>query len=207
MNMAPTRVLKAAHLDGTQQCRRVAFTELSNEPHERARFQPLDFNKAAMSNVETPALLAQCSDAETGSSLPAAQAALPAALNELQTRHDRWLEQFQHETVKLGIAIAERLLRRTLAVDPKAVADLMRTALGWAVGAEHVRVRCHPDDCDVIEQTAASQRSDQPHDIAFVRDDTIARGGCVVETTQGVIDARLETMLDRIAEELLSDAG
>ncbi len=206
MNMAPTRVLKAAHPDGTQQCRRVTFTELSNETNERARFQPLDFNKATTSNVETPSLLAQCSDAETGSSLPAAHAALQAALNELRTQRDRWLDQFQHEAVKLGIAIAERLLRRTLVVDPKATVDLMRTALGWAVGAEQVRIRCHPDDCDVIAQTAASQRSELPSDIAFVRDDTIARGGCVVETTQGVVDARLETMLDRIAEELLTDA-
>ncbi len=205
MKIARTRVLKAAQLDGTQQCRRVTLTELSNEPHERARFQPLDFNNATAPNVETPPLLPQCSDAETGSSLSAAQAVLQAALNELQTRRDRWLDQFQHETVKLGIAIAERLLRRTLAVDPKATVDLMRTALDWAVGAEHIRVRCHPDDCDVIEQTAASQRSGLSNDILFVRDDVIARGGCVVETTQGVIDARLETILDRIAEELLSD--
>jgi flagellar biosynthesis/type III secretory pathway protein FliH len=207
MNMAPTRVLKAAQLDGTQRHQRIALAELSNEPHGQAGFLPLDFNTATRSNAETPALLAQCSDAETGSSLPAAHAALQAAINELQTQRDRWLDQFQHETVKLGIAIAERLLRRTLAVDPKATVDLMQTALGWAVGAEHIRIRCHPDDCDIIEQTAASQRSDLPNDIAFVRDDTIARGGCVVDTTQGVIDARLETILDRIAEELLSDAG
>ena len=207
MNMAVTRVLKAAHLGETQRRQRIAWSELSNEPHEQAGFLPLDFNPATRSNAETPPRLAESPDAETGSSLPAALSAVQTALNELQTQRDRWLDQFQHVTVTLGIAIAERLLRRTLAVDPKATVDLMHTALGWAVGAEHIRIRCHPDDCDVIEQAAALPPSDLPNDIVFVRDDTITRGGCIVETTQGVIDARLETMLDRIAEELLSDAA
>jgi flagellar assembly protein FliH len=38
---------------------------------------------------------------------------------------------------------------------------------------------------------------------AFVADETISRGGCLLETEHGVIDARVETQLERIASELL----
>jgi flagellar assembly protein FliH len=38
----------------------------------------------------------------------------------------------------------------------------------------------------------------------FTPDERISRGGCVVETRHGAIDARIETQLARIAHELLS---
>ena len=123
----------------------------------------------------------------------------------MQSHRDRILDQAQTETVKLGIAIAERLLRRTLAAQPDSIIDLVKTTLSWAVGTATVRVRLHPADCDVIETHAEDLHRECSADLQFVRDESLSRGDCLVESAQGVIDGRIETMLDRVTEELLAD--
>jgi flagellar biosynthesis/type III secretory pathway protein FliH len=38
--------------------------------------------------------------------------------------------------------------------------------------------------------------------VRFVADDRVARGGCIIETELGVVDARLSTQLDAIERAL-----
>jgi len=40
-------------------------------------------------------------------------------------------------------------------------------------------------------------------DSILISDPQLARGGCRIQTVHGEIDARVETMLERLAEELL----
>jgi flagellar assembly protein FliH len=39
----------------------------------------------------------------------------------------------------------------------------------------------------------------------IIADKSLTRGGCVIETQHGQIDARIETILDRIVAELLEN--
>jgi flagellar assembly protein FliH len=137
--------------------------------------------------------------------LQTAITALNAAASDLQSHRDRILEQGQIESVKLGIAIAERLLRQTLNVQPEAILDLVKTTLSWAVGAESIRVRLHPTDCELVEAQTAELTRECSANIQYLADTTLTRGDCLVETAQGTIDGRWETMLQRITEELLDD--
>jgi flagellar assembly protein FliH len=92
-----------------------------------------------------------------------------------------------------------------LATQPESVLDLVKTTLSWAVGAETVRLRLHPADCDFVETRSADLSRECTAETQFVRDETLSRGDCLVETAQGLIDGRIETILDRIADELLGD--
>lgn len=134
-----------------------------------------------------------------------ALSALTSAVQQLHAERDRWLNQCQHEVVKLGIAIAERLLRSTLSTRPDAVVNLAQTALAWTVGANCLRLRLHPSDCELIEKSVDARMAVLQAHTSIVRDDSLSRGDCVVETEHGTIDARLSTMLDRLAGELLGD--
>ena len=51
-----------------------------------------------------------------------------------------------------------------------------------------------------IEETAPLSCTTET---SLTPDDSIARGGCLIQTRQGTIDARIETQLARIVDELI----
>ena len=108
--------------------------------------------------------------------------------------------------VELAIAIAAKLLRRQLDLRPENAAGMVATALQLSAGSRRVEVRLHPQDLELLrgDQSLAvsSGLSALPEDLLVV-DETLERGDCLVQTVDGRVDARLETLLERIAIELL----
>uniref|UniRef100_UPI0033425516 flagellar assembly protein FliH n=1 Tax=Castellaniella defragrans TaxID=75697 RepID=UPI0033425516 len=99
--------------------------------------------------------------------------------------------------IALAVRIAEQVLRRSLQDHPNQVLDLVDEVLQTRPAPEAtVQLRLHPEDLDLlresIEQDAGSLR---PHLIAAAH---ISRGGCILETDQGTIDATLETRWRRV---------
>lgn len=185
-----TRILKA-DLD-RDSARRVRLTDLSETATPRfnsSTFQPLTF----------PAIRSSQPESQTDPRLESALAALQTAFEQLDSQRDHWLNQSQHEAVRLGIAIAERLLRRTLDVQPEAVFDLIRSALDWSVTTDRLQVRLHPADAELV----ADQPLNANSTIEFVPDNLLERGDCVIESPNGQTDARLDVVLQRIADELI----
>ena len=116
------------------------------------------------------------------------------------------VEWWQNTALTLAIAIAGKLLRRQLELRPEDVAGMVSAALQLSAGSRRVEVRMHPLDLELLTGDQAlstsSGLSTLPDDL-LVADETLERGDCLVQTTDGRIDARLETLLDRIATELL----
>ena len=188
------RILKADRDNASDS--RVILTDLSERRH--SRFAASDFEPLSLPAGE-PHRAAPRVDARVQSALTA----LHAATEQLHAQRDRWLDQCQTETVRLGVAIAERLLHRTLTTHPEAVIDLVRSALEWSVGADHLSVRLHPADAEFVTSAAVSLQTEACATLEFVADESLTRGDCVVETPNGQIDARREVLTQRIADELL----
>lgn len=186
---AATRILKADH---NASARRVVLGDLSEILH--SRFASSDFEPLSLTTIEPPR-----TEPRAEAQLQSALAALHSATQQLHAQRDCWLNQCQEETVRLGIAIAERLLRRTLTAHPEAVIDLVRSALECSVGADRVNIRLHPADTELV----TSLQSESSTKLDFVADDSLERGDCLIETSNGRIDARREVLTQRIAEELL----
>lgn len=189
-----TRILKADPRNNAAS--RIRLTDLSEPIGSR-------FDSSAFEPLTLPTGLPQRCEPQTDTRLNPALAALQLAADRLHTQRDHWFDQSQQEAVRLGVAIAERLLRRTLAIQQEAILDLIRSALDWSVGTDHVRVRLHPADEKLV--TSAAQPLDANREIDFLPDNTLTRGDCVVETSNGQTDARLEVILQRIADELLAE--
>lgn len=140
-----------------------------------------------------------------GEHLKATLPALEKAVNDVIREKQRWLAEWEQSAVRLALAVAERILRRQLACDPEAARDLIASALQLAAGEPHVDVRMHPDDVahlgNLVEEIAKTFANCGRLELR--PDPGVSRGGCIVETRHGTIDARLETQLDRIASELL----
>jgi len=104
----------------------------------------------------------------------------------------------------LAVRIAEKLLGRELALDPGVVVDVAATAMRHAGEPRELVVRCATEDLQALERGKPRlvERCRAAQAVRFVADDRVARGGCIVETELGVVDARLSTQLDAIERAL-----
>jgi flagellar biosynthesis/type III secretory pathway protein FliH len=131
--------------------------------------------------------------------------AMKAAVDALVIERDRWLAEWETTAVRLAAAIAERLIKRHIELNPQIAGDMVKSALQLAAGTPHVRIRLHPDDAALLGEHAAEvvRALASSGDAEIAPDSTLARGSCVIQTKHGTIDARLETLLERIVSELL----
>jgi type III secretion system HrpE/YscL family protein len=115
----------------------------------------------------------------------------------------RAAKESERELRVLAVRIAEKILGRELKLDAQAIADVAAEAVRLAGEARELTVRVHPDDLAALERgrprVLERARATQ---IAFRADERIARGGCIVESELGLVDARLSTQLDAIERAL-----
>jgi flagellar assembly protein FliH len=135
--------------------------------------------------------------------LPAFRAAAAA----LEIEKDRWLATWEGAAVKLSATIAEKILRHELSRQPELAGPVVREALQLAAGQPHIKLHLHPDDLDQLKECGHEVvgRLAALGEATLVPDESISRGGCLIETRHGVIDARLETQIERITSELLEE--
>lgn len=108
----------------------------------------------------------------------------------------------------LAVHIAERILERELGINPETVVDIAAAALRQAGTPRDVLLRVHPDDLKALERGRPRllERCARAQSVQFRADATLGRGGCIVETELGTVDARLPVQLDAI-ERALRGAG
>jgi flagellar assembly protein FliH len=139
--------------------------------------------------------------------LATALPALKSVAESLAIERDRWIADWETTAVRLAAAIAERLLGEQLRLSPELAREMIREALQLAVGAPRIRVHLHGDDAAMLGSQAAEvvRALASCGEAEVVADNSLTRGGCLIETQHGQIDARIETILDRIASQLLEN--
>jgi flagellar assembly protein FliH len=100
------------------------------------------------------------------------------------------------DVVRLALAVARRILRRELTVDPEAVEGLVRAAFEKLQGQEICRVRLWPEHEAAVR--SCLHRLGAPPTIELVADRSRRPGDVVFETTRGVLDASTESQLEEI---------
>lgn len=110
------------------------------------------------------------------------------------------------ELVRLAMAIAERIVHTEVANNKDVIVENVRSALTRLVSREVVTLRINPTDLETIRQYRDSivAASDVEH-LRVVEDQRVDRGGVVVETEAGTIDAKIATQLREAKRALLTE--
>ena len=100
--------------------------------------------------------------------------------------------------------LARQIVRSELATSPALVAAVAQEAIDTLLlSARHITVRVHPDDHPFVAQGAADVLA--ARGARLLADAAMSRGGVLVESDIGVIDATLETRWRRTAASLGCD--
>jgi flagellar assembly protein FliH len=131
-----------------------------------------------------------------------AVAALTAGTRQVTEVVDELSAALEEQAVQLGLAIAQQALGGALDVQPERVVDVVRGALRRLVDREHVTLLVHPDDLDCVRagtQGLLGELGGIEH-CEVQAERRVSRGGAMVRTGEGEIDATLETKLARARE-------
>ena len=112
----------------------------------------------------------------------------------------------ERELVRLAISIAERIVKNEVRTNPKMIAPAnVRRAVELAVRRHGIVVRVNPEDLATVKEHLPGVVAAFPEteEIRLQADETVSRGGCVVVTREGAVDADLRTQLDEIRRSLL----
>jgi flagellar assembly protein FliH len=147
--------------------------------------------------------------AEAMASLQPALEALGAAV---QGMHDAQLaagEQLERQAVELGFALAEKVLAGALCVEPERVIESVRGALRGLVERERVTVLVNPEDLELVQGAIDSLRGSLGgiEHCVVEAERRVRRGGCVVRTPDGDVDAGIDTKLARAREVVEQELG
>lgn len=113
-------------------------------------------------------------------------------------------ESVEQLLVQLSLTIAKHLVRRELRIDPSQVIAIVRETVALLpLGQRNVRVHLHPADAAVVRECLSEPQTERAWTV--VEDPVMSRGGCRVSTDTAQIDARLETRLVSVINQLLGD--
>jgi flagellar assembly protein FliH len=141
--------------------------------------------------------------------------ALDAMVETISAEFMRWhaeresvLRAAERDLASIAVAIAESIVRAEVRHDPTIVAREVAAAIALFAGATRITVSIAPEDEALVAEALPALRASlaQGAEIALEADARVARGGCVVRTGDGSVDARLETRFARMREALVGEA-
>jgi flagellar assembly protein FliH len=105
-------------------------------------------------------------------------------------------KETEADIVTLTVAIARRVLRRELSVDPEAIHGVVKAALERVQSKEICLIRTHPEHTSQVK--AYFEKTGLNAGIESAPDASLQPGGLVIETKRGNLDASVETQLKEI---------
>ncbi|HVT91534.1 MAG TPA: FliH/SctL family protein [Bryobacteraceae bacterium] len=102
----------------------------------------------------------------------------------------------EEDTVTLALAVARRILRRELTVDPATILGLVKAAAAKLDLQDLQRIRAHPETAVLLARRL--QDAGLPEKVEVVPDAQLEPGAAILETTRGALDASVEAQLREI---------
>ncbi len=119
---------------------------------------------------------------------------LGRSIEQLAMHRARIQREAEPELVRLSLAIARRIVRRELSVDPESLQGLLKVGLEKIEAGEVHRVRVHPEHAGVVRRLL--EGAARPIEVAA--DPGLPVGAVIFETSRGSIDTGMETQLKEI---------
>lgn len=158
----------------------------------------------------TESLIAEAESAAENIRSEAYRAGRAEAENELlenllaiKEKRARILSTVEEEILKLAVKLAEKIIGSEVKQDEATRTEIVLNALRQTRQQEMLTVRVNANDLPLLERMRAKiDNFGRAKFIDFIADQAVANGGCIIESSSGTIDARVETQL-RILESAL----
>jgi flagellar assembly protein FliH len=123
-------------------------------------------------------------------------------IGELGELHRQTCRDVEAELVQLALAVARKIVGRDVSLGPDVVTRIIQQALARVEHAGRITIKLNPADLELLADIKPQLLSGLPEAgrAAFEADAGIARGGCLIATDGGEVDARIERQFQVVEE-------
>ena len=125
-------------------------------------------------------------------------------LEDLASCKEGLYKECEKEVIELCLAIAKKAAQIEVEKNKDAVIGSVREALKAVVAAGEIVIKINPKDIATLNQYKAelARYSDGVKGVKIEGDEGVLKGGCVIETNYGEVDATIDTIMCGIEERL-----
>jgi flagellar assembly protein FliH len=123
------------------------------------------------------------------------------ALRDFENSVTEYFSRTEVEVVELALQIASKILQREAQADPKLMAKLVHALLEKLHQNTRVKVRVRPEHLARWRSDLAALNDGQTM-IDILEDESVAPGGCVLETELGTTEISLDAQFAEVANGL-----
>lgn len=130
---------------------------------------------------------------------------LSHAIEELKKMRQHIIEKHQDQIIEILMIMTEKIIHREIHLSPDIILDTLRHACSHLTETDEIRLRVHPSDFEYIrdmERVISTQLTGKGN-IHFMEDTDIERGGIIIDTEFGEIDASIRSQIEHMKEVLL----
>ena len=127
------------------------------------------------------------------------------AIQQWEDDRQAMLLAAREDVLVFALAMARKIVLRIASIDQEVIRDQLAETLSLLTRPSAVSIAINPQDRALVDEVLPEllRRVAQCEHAAIVEDESITRGGCIVRTAVGLIDATIEKQIDRIAQTLL----
>jgi len=130
------------------------------------------------------------------------------ALDEVEGLRKTLTERHLMDLLEVVLAISEKVIHREIHLAPDIILETIKAASVHLADTDSVILRLHPSDYEYIREIEEilKEKLTGRKNISFVEDGSIDRGGVLLETELGNIDATIRSQIDHIRDVLMEKA-
>lgn len=130
---------------------------------------------------------------------------LHVIINKTIERREEIIEESESQLIHLVLEIARKVVKVISENQKNIVVNNVAQALRKLKSRADVTIRVNIDDLSLVSEHARDfiDRIERVQNISVLEDSTVDRGGCIVETDFGKIDARISSQLREIEDRIL----
>lgn len=125
---------------------------------------------------------------------------LQKSIEELSGFRKMMYTKMEREMMEMTLALVKKIIHFELSARPDSVQEMIRLAVNNVLDKESMTIKINPEDKTHAEsfRPELQQMYDEIKNITFEVHSGIQRGGCVIESNFGTIDARIEKLDEQI---------
>lgn len=130
--------------------------------------------------------------------------AFAAAVEDISRLRESILKNSTDDMLRLVLAVAQQVVHVEIASNPQIVLETLKRGLKAAVRSDEYHIRLHPQDLALVSEQKPLLLASVSglKNITLEGDAGIARGGCMVESNLGQVDASIDSQLAEIRDRL-----
>ncbi len=130
-----------------------------------------------------------------------------ALAEKMVSSYNEVIKKAEASLVKLAVKIAEKVIKDESSSRQEVLENMVRDGISRLQEKTNIKVRVNPEQLSFLKDKREEFLSsfEDIKGFEIVPDDTVSKGGCVVETPTGSVDLRIDKQVEEIKKNIIAE--